>query len=329
MEEEKRGEGGQAGWLAKLLAERSGEPCPRPMLAGALGKGDLARVSWPMLASYKIDGYRCLIWKGKAYARSGKLHPRRDIQAWASKIPWNLDGELVIQGQDFNSAGGKLRQAESKAPWTYMVFDLVQDGLGAQERYQFLRQIEKELPPECRLLPQFWIEGEELALKLEADALKQGFEGLVFRNPWARYKHGRGTLRDQIMLKLKRFRTAEARVLSVEPQMHNNNQATESPLGYTERSTAKEGLEETDILGKLNVVGLNEGFEGLEFSIGNFDGLDTEAKRRLLARPPLGQVCTFKYFPQGVKEKPRHPVWISWRPEWDLPKEEEGQPDDR
>ena len=74
-EERKEGGRGEASWLAKLLAERSAEPCPRPMLAGALGEGDLSKVSWPMLASYKIDGYRCLVWKGKAYARSGKLHP--------------------------------------------------------------------------------------------------------------------------------------------------------------------------------------------------------------------------------------------------------------
>lgn len=311
-------------WLDKRLGREEFCSPPRPMLAGDLD-GSFAQVKWPKLASAKIDGYRCLIWNRKAWTRSGKLHPCRALQAWAEQIPWNLDGELIVPGEDFATGGGKLRRADYQGPWLYLVFDLLQDGLNAQERYTWLRQIEKEFPPSFQLLPQIWLEDTKSAEALESEVLQVGFEGLCLRDPWAKYKHGRGTLKDQALLKLKRFKTAEAKVLGVEPRMHNLNEAELSPLGYTERSTAKEGLVETQVLGKLHCLGLNGPFQGREFSIGTFDGLSDWDKTELLANPPVGQICTFKYFPQGLKDKPRHPVWLCWRPDWDLEGEKNDQ----
>ena len=304
-------------WLDKRLGKEESYSPPRPMLAGDL-EGSLTQVQWPKLASAKIDGYRCLIWNRKAWTRSGKLHPCRALQTWAEQTPWNLDGELIVPGEDFATGGGKLRRADDQGPWLYLVFDLLQDGLNAQERYTWLRQVESELPSEAKLLPQVWLEDTKSAEALESEFLQTGFEGLCLRDPWAKYKHGRGTLKDQALLKLKRFKTAEARVLGVEPRMHNLNEAKLSPLGYTERSTAKEGLVETQVLGRLRCLGLNGPFQGQEFSIGTFDGLSDWDKIELLANPPIGQICTFKYFPQGLKDKPRHPVWLCWRPDWDM-----------
>lgn len=312
----------------KGLGIELGEQVPRPMLASALEEKDLASIQWPMLGSYKVDGYRCHLHNGKAYARSGKLHPCRAVQKWASQITYPLDGELIVPGKDFNEAGGLLRRAEYSGPFEFLIFDLMQDGLKAQERFQFLISVQASLPSNCKLLSQVWLENLDQLKGFENEALELGFEGIVLRKPGALYKHGRGTLRDQIMLKLKRFKTAEARVLSVEPRMYNSNEAEQSPLGYTERSSAKAGLVPTNVLGKLNVVGLNGQFKGVHFSIGNFDGLTDDEKIQLLARPPLDQVLTYKYFPQGLLDRPRHPVFLGWRPTWDLPTFDKGEEDE-
>lgn len=312
------------GILDELLGAQQAEPPapPRPMLASALSEATLDQVRWPKLVSFKVDGYRCQLRDGRAYARSGKLHPCKAVQEWAKQFSLPLDGELIVPGKAFNEAGGLLRRADYSGPFEFLVFDLVQDGLKAQERYQFLQHAQVYWPSNTKLLTQWWTESKEGLLSLENLALQYDFEGLVLREPGALYKHGRGTLKDQIMLKLKRFKTAEAKVWAVEPRKFNSNPAQLTPLGYTERSTEASGMLETNVLGKLHCIGLNGPFAGAKFSIGNFDGLTDQDKIQLLAEPPLNRVLTYKYFPEGVLNRPRHPVFLGWRPEWDLPCEE-------
>ena len=307
----------------KEVLEGDNQACPRPMLAGALGEKDLENIQFPMLASYKVDGYRCVFWRGKAYTRAGKLHPNRKVQELAKFVDFPLDGELIVPGLPFNQAGGLLRRADYDGPFELLVFDYLQEELPAQDRFQVLKVVQSRWPDNIKLLGQTWLENVDQLKGFENQALELGFEGVVLRKPGAKYKHGRGTLKDQIMLKLKRFRSAEAKVLGVEPRMYNSNQAETTPLGYTERSTAKDGLIPTNVLGKFHVIGVNGPFKGVEFSIGNFDGLSDEDKISLLANPPIGEVVTYKYFPQAILDKPRHPVFLNFRPGWDLGKEGE------
>ena len=63
---------------------------PRPMLATALEDKDLDGLQFPLLGSPKIDGYRGLFWKGKIYARSGKLHPCPAVQELGRKMQDSL-----------------------------------------------------------------------------------------------------------------------------------------------------------------------------------------------------------------------------------------------
>lgn len=301
----------------------------RPMLAGRIEKED--KIRFPKLGSLKIDGYRAIYSSGEFFARSGKLHQAPAIRALAKDLqkrglPDGLDGELTIPGKSFNEAGGLLRREDYSGEIFFQIFDLMQDGLKAQERFQFLAALSSKFPTNVSLLDQVWLKNLEDMRSFENDALASGAEGIVLRDPGALYKHGRGTERDQVMLKIKRFKSAEALILSAEPRMKNLNEQERTPLGYAERSTAKENLVETDILGKLNVIGLNGQFKNKEFSIGNFDGLIDEEKRFYLKNSKeelLGKIITFKYFPEGVLDRPRHPVFIGFRPDFDIDKEGE------
>lgn len=293
---------------------------PRPMLATALEDKDLDGLHFPLLGSPKIDGYRGLFWKGGFYARSGKPHPCPAIQALAKKmreagLP-DLDGELIVPGESFNTGGGKLRRLDYTGPVGFLVYDLLNDGLPFLNRWELYSHLEKV--PGLEYVTQVWLENKSQLLDFENACLTGGFEGVVVRKPSALYKHGRGTLRDQIMLKLKRFHTAEARVLELLPRMHNENPQEVSPLGYAERSSAKEGLLETNVLGRIKVQGLNGPFQGQVFHIGTFDGLTEDDKiQELRAGTLLGKVITYKYFPTGAKDRPRHPVYLCERPDWD------------
>lgn len=163
------------------------------------------------------------------------------------------------------------------------------------------------------------MENQRELFAFENDCLASGGEGVCLKSPFGKYKHTRGTLKDQTLLKIKRFSTAEAEVISVS-RFFNGNEKEENPLGYAERSTCKENLIPTDILGKMHVRGLNREWKGVEFSIGNFDGLDDSEKRALgfsANRPD----SYFQIFQEEVK-RPRHPVFLEFRPDWDFDNED-------
>ena len=112
---------------------------------------------------------------------------------------------------------------------------------------------------------------------------------------------------------------AEAAVIGVEEQMHNDNPAFRNELGRTARSSAKAGKAGAGVLGKLNLRGLNGDYAGVEFDCGT--GFDAKEREELWALDPsevIGQIAKIKYFPTGSKDRPRHPVWLGFRDERDM-----------
>ena len=300
----------------------------RPMLAGRVEEKDFPLLKFPLLGSMKIDGYRGIYSDGVFFTRVGKRHPAPAVQALAAELkkrglPNGLEGELIIEGKDFSEAGGLLRRLDYSGPVSFKIFDWMNEELNAQDRYQTLISLSSLLPPSCKVLSQTWLTSLEELKSFENDCLAAGGEGVCLKSPLAKYKHNRGTMRDQTLLKIKRFRTAEARVLAVHPRFFNANEKEENPLGYAERSTSKENLIPTDVLGTMEVIGLNGEFKDAHFSIGNFNGLSDPEKKYYLENPPLNEVVTYKYFPEGSEERPRHPVFLDFRPSWDLEKEGE------
>lgn len=327
-------------WKQELGVEQDLTNLPRPMLASNLveqGVSRLRELKYPCYASFKIDGYRCLVWHGRAWTRSGKEHQAPVVRKLAKTLEgilklgdWALDGELVVPGQDFNQAGGKLRRLDYNGPIRYIIYDLVAPGLGFRTRYEVLKRMmglleeqaraDEDLHIPCTLLKHWWVENEEELLELEQEALAQGQEGLCTRDPYSEYKHKRGTLKDQCLLKLKRWSQGEARIERVLPRMKNLNPQEEQAWGLTKRSSAQDGLVETDCLGVLQVQGLNEDWAEIRFDIGTFLGLSDEDKRELWRKRDslIGQVITYKWLPIGSQDKPRHPVFLGFRPDWDM-----------
>ena len=90
-------------------------------------------------------------------------------------------------------------------------------------------------------------------LEYEDLCLTAGYEGVMLRNPTGKYKCGRSTLKEQILLKLKRFLDAEAIVVGFEEKMHNDNVQEKNELGLSKRSFKKDGLVFANTLGSLIV----------------------------------------------------------------------------
>jgi DNA ligase-1 len=155
-------------------------------------------------------------------------------------------------------------------------------------------------------------------LAFEQTVLEAGFEGLILRSIDGPYKQGRSTEKQGWLLKLKRFVDAEAEVIDFYEEMENTNEAKKNLLGRTERSTKKEGMVGKGRLGGFVVIGLNGTFEGIIFECGS--GL-TAAQRESYwdGRMSLAnRIIKYKYFPIGVKDKPRLPIFLGFRDKRDM-----------
>lgn len=107
------------------------------------------------------------------------------------------------------------------------------------------------------------------------------------------------------MLKVKRFEDSEAEVLGTVEEMFNGNEAQRDELGRTKRSKAKAGLVGKGTMGALKVRDLKT---KVEFEIGTGFTADDRARQW-----PTGLIVRYKFFAVGVKDKPRHPVYLGER----------------
>jgi len=295
----------------------------RPMLATDFEETALR---FPYNVTPKLDGIRCLMLDGVAKTRTLKLFPNNNVHSYFRahfSLLDSLDGELIVgapTGNDvYNRTSSGLMSMSGSPNFTFFVFDRI-DPTGKQpftERAAAAeRQIKRAKLQNVIWLPSTTVEHVRGLRAVEDTILDQGYEGVMLRSPDSRYKQGRSTVRENSLLKVKRFRDAEAIVLGVEEQMHNANPAQRNELGRTKRSTAKAGLVGKGTLGALVVKGApGQPFADVQFSIGT--GLNDATRDTLWkVRDSLkGAQVKYRYFDIGVKDAPRHPVFVGLRVE--------------
>lgn len=296
----------------------------RPMLAIDFEE---RRLRFPYYASPKLDGIRCLVLEGEALTRSLKRFPNRYVAEWFRERAEQLagfDGELIVGDPNakdvYNQTASGLMRYDGRPAFHFFVFDVVdptrrrpftdraeevRERLASMKNISNVTKLLDELVPDMKRMRFF-----------EDRVLDMGFEGVMLRAPEGHYKQGRSTVNEGLLLKVKRFRDAEAVVVGVEEQMHNANVATRNELGRTKRSSAKAGLVGKGTLGALIVKGApGQPFAGVSFGIGT--GLDDAQRQRLWdQRVSLaGSVVKYRFFDIGTKDAPRHPVFVGFRKE--------------
>lgn len=289
----------------------------RPLLAT---DADLDKLRLPVLASPKLDGIRCLAMGGKPMSRSMKVLPSRHVQEFFARHAdalEGLDGELIVgdpTAPDVYRTTTSHVMAEDKVfDFSFVVFDRWNAPGNYAYRYNTLLTGRHALPTSAQILSHALIEELSALESYEEHMLGAGYEGVMLRDPNGGYKQGRSSVREGILLKLKRHEDAEAVVIGTEEEMHNANVAEKNELGRTKRSTAKDGLVGKGTMGALIVRGLNGPFKDVEFNIGSgFTAADRADEW------PDGTIVTYKYFAVGVKDKPRHPVYKGRRDPIDM-----------
>ncbi len=278
----------------------------KPLLAATVE--DMHRVSFPVLAAPKLDGIRCLIVNGEAVTRSLKPVPNRHIRQALRGLP-DLDGELIVGDAlhpgAFNATTSGVMSRDGAPDFRFHVFDNHSAKGGFAERLDAVQAGGVVVP-----VPHTLVTTPAELIEYEESAVAAGWEGVMIRDPGGRYKHGRATLREGILSKVKRFADTEGRVVGIEELQHNGNAQKRNALGLAERSTAKAGLVAGDTLGAL-IVQAQGWAEPFKIGTGYTAAQRAEywAERDSL----IGRLVKFKYQPAGAKDAPRFPVFIGWR----------------
>lgn len=293
----------------------------KPMLACSESP-DLQAISYPKAISPKLDGFRCLIVNGQAMSRKMIPIPNLYVQEALSSLPHGLDGELIVGPptgeQVFTTTAKGVGKTSGKPDFTFWVFDDFSVQGNFVERYKAAREAVKKAP--CfyaRMVEHTTVFSAEQARMYSDARLAEGYEGAMLRSLGGPYKHGRSTMKEEWLLKIKFWQDAEGLILDYYEQETNLNEAQKDAFGRTKRSTAKAGKVGNGTLGGANVRWHN-GKEEIEFGLAA-GGTNEEVAALWAIRDTLpGQLVTFKYNGVGVNGRPRFPVWKGLRSKIDV-----------
>jgi DNA ligase-1 len=287
----------------------------QPMLADKAP----AVLRFPLLVSSKLDGIRCTVINGVAMSRSFKPLPNKHLQKVLAEGFDGLDGEIIVGpvgAKDvYNKTNSAVMRRDGEPDFVFYVFDNIYAGNDTpfRERYEGLLRMDVKAP--AQVLKHNLINSQEELDAYESSVLANGLEGLIARDPMGPYKNGRSTSKQGWMLKIKRFEDSEAEILGFEEEMENMNEATKDAFGRTERSSHQDNLRGKNSLGALVVKDIKT---GIKFNIGTGFTAAMRAKYWADRKTLQGALVKYKFFPVGVKDAPRHPVFIGFRDKMDL-----------
>lgn len=271
----------------------------------------LSQVRLPTFASYKLDGVRAVWQQREFFSRTLKTIPNRNLQKAFDELllPDGLDGELILGNP---CEPGVFRRTNSvvsslnKAADGIRLFCFDNANFSDWPFYQRYESLGDITPYVVRLDHQIIQTQIELAEFYE-QAIDLGYEGIVCRHPEGRYKYGRSTLNEQLLLKVKPHIDAEAPIIAIEEMQRNANPATRDERGYTKRSSHADGKIPAGVAGKIVVD-----WGGTPLRIGTgFSAEDRRTIWQLRDRIVGRYLAKFSYLPYGIKDLPRHPSFIA------------------
>lgn len=258
-------------------------------------KAEFDKIQYPVLATPKLDGIRCLMVDGVAMSRSMKPIPNQYVQEQLKGLH-GLDGELMVNG-DFNQVQSGIMKKAGEPDFTFHVFDSFVLGAGYEDRINCLDWDDHPSTnlfehDNIKVLMPVTIRNEKELLVYLEDCLAKGYEGVMIRQPNSKYKFGRSTVKQGYLLKIKKFFDDEAELLEVIEANTNMNEQDYDELGYSKRSSCKENLVPAGTAGSL-VVKWND----KTFRVGFGPGFTDEKKQYIWDNRDdlLGELVKFSY----------------------------------
>ena len=290
----------------------------KPMLAASLETID--SIKFPVYATQKLDGIRCLKIDGNIVSRTFKPIRNTELAAAVKDLlPDGSDGELIMGGT-FQNTTSMVMSADKtigneKAYFYWFDYVLADNKKPYLERINDMKKFVEDHPEiltasPVKIVPLVPTEIKtiEELLKYETEVLDQGFEGVMLRTSDGPSKFGRSTLKEGPLVKMKKFDDDEAVITGFSELQKNTNEKTKDEFGYAKRSSHKDGKIDQGTLGSF-IVSWRE----IEFSIGS--GFTAEQRKEFWNDRDnlVGKIIKFKYFSLGMKEAPRFPIFLGFR----------------
>lgn len=305
---------------------------------------DQNKVQFPVLAQPKVDGVRGLNMHGGLTGRSLKLFKNRYTTNFFSQDFFiGFDGEFVAESETHpdlcrltTSAIGTITGEPFMLWWLfdYITPETVEWGYAVRYAKLQERVAQIQSNPECqpwaghlRIVPATMVRSLEELLELDELHLSEGYEGTIIRDPNGFHKQGRSTVREGGLLRIKRFIESEAIVEAIVEGESNQNEAQTNELGLQFRSSHQENMVPNGLVGSLMCRAVSTVKDGprvvietgqqITVSPGN---MPHDLRKFYFENQSelVGKIIKFKFFPKGIKDKPRFPTFVSIRAPEDM-----------
>jgi len=282
---------------------------------------DINILTYPLMASYKLDGIRCIFRDGQMTSRALKQFPNVQLKKrfeylmnFSKKHNILLDGELLSKSTPFNDLSGLTRQLDKELPEDlfFYCFDAVhqEDYLQSfRTRTTFLEVLKIDFKY-YQMVTQ-WAVGNPADVKgLYENALAWGCDGLILRDPNGKYKFGRGTIKEGLIFKMKPFQTFDAKITGV-IQGTEVREGAEKKINELGRSVTSKKKDDRVLIDKASAFVVK--YEGLDLKV-TIAMTDEEKEEVWRNRDKyIGRCIEYKGLLVGAKDLPRHPVFLRFR----------------
>jgi len=292
-------------------------------------------LKYPLYASVKLDGVRCLIKDGKIFSASMREIENKQIHAALAPLKrhksWVFDGELYSHQVPFSTFTGNVR-AHDRDPgdgWAYHIFDgmpltdwgnpthsLGRRVLLTTER---VNRVIRRLGVDCNIcmVEHAPVSSAQSVASMMEDVVDQGYEGLILRNPNSLYKHGRATVNSGAMYKLKTWVDYDGVIIEVNEMMgiKDGVERSETPTGHLRPVHKQDDLEPKGTFGHFVVELDTPPFVGERIICGSWQGLTHELRAEIWDNRDdyQGRWVRFKGQGTGAKDRPRIPKDLEFR----------------
>lgn len=301
------------------------------------------RIQFPLIGQPKIDGVRGLNMLGTFTGRSLKTFGNRyATKRFSHSSLIGFDGELAAEHYGnpelcrlTTSALGTHAGEPYLIWWLFDYVTVDTKRLPYIVRLQMLErriaELQSEAPhlfPHLRRIPWQWINNLNELEAYDTANLNDGCEGTILRDPNAAHKEGRSG-KKPILWRIKRFVDFEFRVHTIIEGDENQNEAQINELGNQFRSSHQENMVPNGMVGAMEGVVIGEVRDPTSGEVLFRDG---DAVRVGAGRLSHAQRKHFfenqadfksrihkgKFFPKGIKDKPRFPTWQTFRDTADI-----------
>lgn len=306
----------------------------KPMLAPNQ-EINLNEIKYPILASTKMDGIRCIFYKGEMLSRSLKQIQNKQlrekfetVRKYSEEYNVILDGEIyspeltfqeivsLVMSQDFEDKRSIKKYGhivQVPVHLKFYCFDCITNDLFDETfslRVASARRIAEIFSELISHVKQSYVNSKKEVEEYFNKALEEGFEGLILKDHNGRYKCGRGTIREGLIYKCKPFRTFDAKIINVvqATKVDINAEKKINELGRSVTSKKKDDRIFIDMASAFEVK-----YEGLSLKV--VIAMTDEEKKEIWGNKEsyIGKTIEYKGMMIGLKDVPRHPVMIRFR----------------